>query len=136
MSAHINTQWGQYLTEQGQVRQATDFYKKAIELEPGYWAPYWKLAEVNLGAGRIDEAVRAYGAFIQSSDDQQKKSEALAWLVEIYLNDLGDPLAAQERLAEAPELQDYAGVMNVQIHVYLSQDRIPEAAELLSLIHI
>jgi len=94
-SAETFYQYGNLLTVKGKYNEAITYYNSAIELEPNDPHYYFGKGYAIRQAGYPNDA-RTY--YLQALDKDPQFIKALAELVDLYQQDLNDPMRANEYL--------------------------------------
>jgi len=123
MSARVNRWLGTYYSTlpHGDWDLAFKYFKRAMDLDPDYRAPYRAVGYYYLRIGRLDQAIPYLSRIVDQTTGPTKAGLSIAALASAYV-DIGDYTSAANLIRRAKELEpDHNGAINSEIHLQLAR---------------
>ncbi len=123
MSARVNRWLGTYYSTlpPGDWDLAFKYFKRAMDLDPDYRAPYRAVGYNYLRIGRLDQAIPYLSRIVDQTTGPTKAGLSIGLLASTYV-DIGDYTSAANLIRRAKELEpDHNGAINSEIHLQLAR---------------
>ena len=113
----------------GDLNEAVEHYKKAIELNPRYGNAYYKLGVCYYRMGRLDKALEAFNRVVEMKDQSHAMASYFVGLIELFL---GRDQAAGEAFESFHEKSPESRIANFYLaHMKIRQKQFDQALSLL-----
>ena len=132
MSGELNYRMGTlyYWTPHRDWDIAFKYFKRAMDRDPDYQAPYRQVGLYYRGAGLLDQAIPYFRKYVDQTTGPTKAGKAIGLLASTYV-DIGDYTSAANLIRRTKDLEpDHRGAINSEIHLQLARGDFSAARDI------